>query len=70
VPAWLTRALPYATVVIAAFVPLAAGLYLLTTTAWTAAERFVLQRKLLGASQPGQARSKPGQRGRTGPAAA
>jgi YidC/Oxa1 family membrane protein insertase len=53
VPTWLTRALPYATVVIAAFVPLAAGLYLLTTTAWTAAERFVIQRKLLSAGQPG-----------------
>lgn len=38
-PALLTRILPYTTVVIAAFVPLAAGLYLLTTTAWTAAER-------------------------------
>jgi YidC/Oxa1 family membrane protein insertase len=37
--ALLTRILPYTTVVIAAFVPLAAGLYLLTTTAWTAAER-------------------------------
>src|SRR5215472_7681875 len=34
----LTRVLPYLTIVIAAFVPLAAGLYLLTTTAWTAAE--------------------------------
>jgi YidC/Oxa1 family membrane protein insertase len=31
-------------VVIAAFVPLAAGIYLLTTTAWTAAERAVLRR--------------------------
>jgi YidC/Oxa1 family membrane protein insertase len=70
VPAWLTRALPYATVVIAAFVPLAAGLYLLTTTAWTAAERFAMQRKLLSASQPGRARSKPARPGRTGPAAA
>ena len=35
----LGRILPYLTVIIAAFVPLAAGLYLLTTTAWTAAER-------------------------------
>jgi YidC/Oxa1 family membrane protein insertase len=35
------RVLPYSTVIIAAFVPLAAGLYLLTTTAWTAAERAV-----------------------------
>ncbi len=37
----LDRALPYITVVIAAFVPLAAGLYLLTTTTWTGAERAV-----------------------------
>jgi YidC/Oxa1 family membrane protein insertase len=43
-PAALGRILPYSTVVIAAFVPLAAGLYLLTTTAWTLAERAVLRR--------------------------
>src|SRR5215472_6647979 len=35
----LSRIAPYTTVVIAAFVPLAAGIYLLTTTSWTAAER-------------------------------
>jgi YidC/Oxa1 family membrane protein insertase len=40
----LSRILPYTTVAIAAFVPLAAGLYLLTTTAWTAAERALLRR--------------------------
>jgi len=39
---WLARALPYTTLVIAAIMPLAAGLYLLTTTAWAAAERAVL----------------------------
>ena len=38
----LGRILPYSTVIIAAFVPLAAGLYLVTTTGWTAAERAVL----------------------------
>jgi YidC/Oxa1 family membrane protein insertase len=37
--AWLTRALPYLTVVIAAFAPLAAAIYLLTTVAWTLVER-------------------------------
>jgi YidC/Oxa1 family membrane protein insertase len=42
----LSKVLPYTTVVIAAFVPLAAGLYLLTTSAWTAAERAVLGRRL------------------------
>jgi YidC/Oxa1 family membrane protein insertase len=36
------RLAPYLTVVVAAFLPLAAGLYLLTTTAWTLAERTFL----------------------------
>ncbi|MFC7326343.1 YidC/Oxa1 family membrane protein insertase [Marinactinospora rubrisoli] len=35
--------LPFITVAIAAFVPLAAGLYLAATTAWTVAERIVLR---------------------------
>jgi YidC/Oxa1 family membrane protein insertase len=39
---WLVRALPYMTLVIAAIMPLAAGLYLLTTTLWAAAERAML----------------------------
>lgn len=50
----LTRALsflPFMTAVVAAFVPLAAGLYLVTTTAWTLAERVVLNR-LLGVRRP------------------
>jgi YidC/Oxa1 family membrane protein insertase len=42
----LTRLMPYLTVVVAAFAPLAAGLYLLTTTAWTQAERTVLRRRI------------------------
>jgi YidC/Oxa1 family membrane protein insertase len=41
----LGRVLPYSTVIIAAFVPLAAGLYLLTTTSWTAAERAAWRRR-------------------------
>ena len=40
----LVRLLPFATVAIAAFVPLAAGLYLATSTAWTLAERMVFGR--------------------------
>jgi len=40
----VSRILPYTTVVIAAFVPLAAGIYLLTTTVWTSAERALLRR--------------------------
>jgi YidC/Oxa1 family membrane protein insertase len=40
----LMRVLPFTTVLVAAYVPLAAGLYLLTTTAWTAGERAILWR--------------------------
>jgi YidC/Oxa1 family membrane protein insertase len=42
----LLRVIPYVTVAIAAVVPLAAGLYLLTTTAWAAAERAVITRRM------------------------
>jgi YidC/Oxa1 family membrane protein insertase len=52
----LLRLIPYTTVVIAAVVPLAAGLYLLTTTAWSAAERAVISRRI----QP--PRREPGRR--------
>ena len=48
-PTGMVRALsflPYVTVVFAAFVPLAAAVYILTSTAWTVAERFVLRRVL------------------------
>ena len=38
-PGLLARVLPYLTVVFAAFVPLAAGIYLLTSLAWSLAER-------------------------------
>ena len=44
----LARLAPFLTVVFAAFVPLAAGLYLLTTTAWTLAERTLLRRRFGG----------------------
>jgi YidC/Oxa1 family membrane protein insertase len=42
--AGLVRLMPYGTVLAAAVVPLAAGLYLLTTTTWTVVERAVLRR--------------------------
>ncbi|WP_017613009.1 YidC/Oxa1 family membrane protein insertase [Nocardiopsis salina] len=45
VPGPLTY-MPYATAVIAAFVPLAAGLYLLASTGWALGERLVLRRVL------------------------
>jgi YidC/Oxa1 family membrane protein insertase len=56
-PAW-TLALPYLTVVPAPFVPLAAGLYLLTSSAWSAAETVLLSRPpaaLTGSDQSGTA---------------
>lgn len=40
----LPRLLPFGTIATAAFVPLAAGLYLLTTTTWTVVERMILLR--------------------------
>jgi YidC/Oxa1 family membrane protein insertase len=40
----LIRLMPYGTLVTAAFIPLAAGLYLLTTTTWTVVERAILHR--------------------------
>ncbi|ADB32489.1 60 kDa inner membrane insertion protein [Kribbella flavida DSM 17836] len=40
----LARLLPFGTLVTAAFIPLAAGLYLLTTTTWTVVERAILLR--------------------------
>jgi len=43
-PGLLVRALPYLTVVIAAFAPLAAGIYLLTTLAWSLGERMFYSR--------------------------
>jgi YidC/Oxa1 family membrane protein insertase len=50
----LGRVTPYITVVIAAFLPLAAGLYLVTTTAWTLAERTALRRRLGRSPAAGQ----------------
>jgi YidC/Oxa1 family membrane protein insertase len=47
-PGLLVRALPYLTVVIAAFAPLAAGIYLLTTLAWSLAERMFYSRSAAG----------------------
>ncbi len=54
---FLLRVLPFATVALAALVPLAAGLYLLTTTAWSAAERAVFHRLAPVPPKPGA--SKP-----------
>jgi YidC/Oxa1 family membrane protein insertase len=43
-PGRLLRLLPFGTLLTAAVVPLAAGLYLLTTTTWTVVERAILHR--------------------------
>jgi YidC/Oxa1 family membrane protein insertase len=51
-PGLLVRVLPYLTVVIAAFAPLAAGIYLLTTLAWSLAERMLCTRKAGPLSAP------------------
>jgi YidC/Oxa1 family membrane protein insertase len=48
----LAKVIPFGTVLMAAVVPLAAGLYLLTTTAWTVTERAVLRRRLLPGPDP------------------
>lgn len=65
-PAGMIRALsflPYVTVIFAAFVPLAAAVYILTSTAWTVAERLVLRRLL----NPDRGRTDPRSGGRTEP---
>jgi YidC/Oxa1 family membrane protein insertase len=55
---WL---IPYVTVAIAAVVPLAAGLYLLTTAGWAAAERAVISRRISGVT-PSPPTANPGRR--------
>ena len=48
----LGKLLPYLTVVIAAFAPLAAGVYLVTSTGWSALERYLFRAR----SHPGPSR--------------
>lgn len=59
-----TRITPYLTAVFAAFLPLAGGIYLATTTAWTLGERTVLRRLIARDADREQAaptRGKPRQ---------
>jgi YidC/Oxa1 family membrane protein insertase len=49
--AGLARWLPFGTLVVAAFVPLAAGIYLLASTAWTVGERVTLRRVVASRDQ-------------------
>ena len=50
----LIKVLPYLTVVIAAFAPLAAGIYLITSTAWSLAERAFWRSRGSGRDQGAQ----------------
>lgn len=58
---WLLRVLPYVTVAIAAFTPLAAGIYLATSLAWSLAERRFFGRSAVAASDPGPRKPPRGQ---------
>ncbi|GAB3687673.1 membrane protein insertase YidC [Actinocorallia lasiicapitis] len=49
IPQPVLRLLPFGTVVFAAFVPLAAGIYLVVSGVWTAVERATLKRVVLAA---------------------
>jgi YidC/Oxa1 family membrane protein insertase len=65
-PGLLIRALPYLTVVIAAFAPLAAGIYLLTTLAWSLAERLLYSRSAVAATDSDRRQAPHGQDARAG----
>ena len=58
----LVRALPYLTVVIAAFAPLAAGIYLLTSLAWSLAEREFFRRSAAAPAVPAVPEIPPGRK--------
>lgn len=57
----LLKALPYLTVVIAAFAPLAAGIYLVTSLAWSLAERKLCWRSAVAATVSDSPKTPPGQ---------
>ncbi len=59
----VTKVLPYLTVVIAAFAPLAGAIYLITSTGWSAAERHVFAARTARslANQPEAKPSMPAQ---------
>ena len=65
-PGLLVRVLPYLTVVIAAFAPLAAGIYLLTSLAWSLAERMLFWRSAAAATDSGRQQAPRGREARTG----
>jgi YidC/Oxa1 family membrane protein insertase len=55
----LARVLPYLTVVIAAFAPLAAGIYLLTSLAWSLAERGFYWRRAIPGERLDRSQHRP-----------
>jgi hypothetical protein len=61
----LVSVLPYLTVVIAAFAPLAAGIYLLTSLGWSLAERMLYSRSA-AATDSDRQRAPHGQEARGG----
>jgi YidC/Oxa1 family membrane protein insertase len=63
-PGLLVRVLPYLTVVIAAFAPLAAGIYLLTSLAWSLAERMLYSRSAVAATDSDRQQAAHGQEAR------
>jgi YidC/Oxa1 family membrane protein insertase len=55
----VTKVLPYLTVLIAAFAPLAGAIYLITSTGWSAAERHVFAARTGRTDRPAEAGRKP-----------
>jgi YidC/Oxa1 family membrane protein insertase len=62
----LVKVLPYLTVVIAAFAPLAAGIYLLTSLAWSLAERMLFWRSTAAATDSDRQQAPHGGEARAG----
>jgi YidC/Oxa1 family membrane protein insertase len=63
-PGLLVSVLPYLTVVIAAFAPLAAGIYLLTSLAWSLGERMLYSRSAVAATDSDRQQAPHGQEAR------
>jgi YidC/Oxa1 family membrane protein insertase len=65
-PGLLVSVLPYLTVVIAAFAPLAAGIYLLTSLAWSLGERMLYSRSAVAATDSDRQQAPNDQEARGG----
>jgi YidC/Oxa1 family membrane protein insertase len=62
--AQVSKIMPYLSIAFAAFVPLAAGVYLLTSASWSLAERAVLRRMAAPPARPAEAPDPAGRPGR------